>query len=151
MVLSQKWKKIDYYINFVYAGNHFLLTSYPLNSEHSLIKLNRFVNCMLWFRNLDVREFIGLETSITMLDEFIITNNHTAFQGFGKFQVADGKMQAQKLPYKDECLDKDGCLKEPQCPCQRCFYLARFFDTARRYFLKQLEKYICINVLKLRC
>ena len=30
---------------------------------------------MLWFRNLDVREFIGLETNITMLDEFIITNN----------------------------------------------------------------------------
>lgn len=150
--LSQKWKKIDYYINFVYAGNNngvvkfeytfkfdndiidylyaknaagvlveeslfvnrtnvferkdnsfridkqqfpmdesieknfesnannvsvinFLLTSYPLNSEHYLIKLNRFVNSMLWFRNLDVREFIGLETSITMLDEFIITNN----------------------------------------------------------------------------
>ncbi|GAA6369701.1 AAA family ATPase [Odoribacter splanchnicus] len=150
--LSQKWKKIDYYINFVYAGNNnevvkfeytfkfdndiidylyaknasgvlveeslfvnrmnvferkdnlfridkqqfpmdesieknfesnannvsvvnFLLTSYPLNSEHYLIKLNRFVNSMLWFRNLDVREFIGLETSLTMLDEFIITNN----------------------------------------------------------------------------
>ena len=149
---SQKWKKIDYYINFVYAGNNnevvkfeytfkfdndiidylyaknasgvlveeslfvnrmnvferkdnlfridkqqfpmdesieknfesnannvsvvnFLLTSYPLNSEHYLIKLNRFVNSMLWFRNLDVREFIGLETSLTMLDEFIITNN----------------------------------------------------------------------------
>ena len=150
--LSQKWKKIDYYINFVYAGNNnevvkfeytfkfdndiidylyaknasgvlveeslfvnrmnvferkdnlfridkqqfpmdesieknfesnannvsvvnFLLTSYPLNSEHYLIKLNRFVNSMLWFRNLDVRDFIGLETSLTMLDEFIITNN----------------------------------------------------------------------------
>ena len=54
---------------------NFLLTSYPLNSEHYLIKLNRFVNSMLWFRNLDVREFIGLETSLTMLDEFIITNN----------------------------------------------------------------------------
>lgn len=150
--LSQKWKKIDYYVNFTYAGNNneivkfeytfrfnndiidyiyaknaigalveeslfvnktniferknksfridkqqfpmeesteknlennannvsvinFLLTSYPLNSEHYLIKLNKFVNSMLWFRNLDVREFIGLETSITMLDEFIITNN----------------------------------------------------------------------------
>lgn len=150
--LSQKWKKIDYYANFVYAGNkngivkfeytfklgssiidyiyaknaigalveeslfvdkfniferkkdsfcidkqqfpmdeniernlgnnannvsiiNFLLTSYPLSSEHYLIKLNRFVNSMLWFRNLDVREFIGLETNMAMLDEFIITNN----------------------------------------------------------------------------
>lgn len=150
--LSQKWKKIDYYANFVYAGNkngivkfeytfklgssiidyiyaknaigalveeslfvdkiniferkkdsfridkqqfpmdeniernlgnnannvsiiNFLLTSYPLSSEHYLIKLSRFVNSMLWFRNLDVREFIGLETNMAMLDEFIITNN----------------------------------------------------------------------------
>jgi len=150
--LSPKWKKIDYYTNFVYAGNrdklvtfeytfkfeenivayiyaknavgvlveeslfvnninvferkkgkfsidkqqfpmdenieknlgnnannvsiiNFLLTSYPLNAEHYLIQLNSFVNSMLWFRNLDIREFIGLETNITMLDEFIITNN----------------------------------------------------------------------------
>lgn len=150
--LSQKWKKGDYYLNFIYAGKkdgivtfeytfkfgkndiyyiyakdasgilveeslfvdkinifvrkgnsfridkqqfpmdenierdlgnnannvsiiNFLLTSYPLNAEHYLIKLSKFVNSMLWFRNLDVREFIGLETSITMLDEFIIQNN----------------------------------------------------------------------------
>lgn len=150
--LSPKWKKMDYYVNFIYAGKksgrvtfeytfrfgdnivdyiyaknatgalveeslyvdkvniferkkgsfhidkrqfpmdesieknlennannvsiiNFLLTSYPLGADHYLIKLNRFVNSMLWFRNLDVREFIGLETNITMLDEFIITNN----------------------------------------------------------------------------
>lgn len=150
--ISQKWKKIDYYVNFIYAGDNngvvkfeysfrfgndtidyiyaknavgilveeslfvnkkniferknnsfridkhqfpmeksieknlesnannvsiinYLLTSYPLDSEHYLIKLSRFVSSMLWFRNLDVREFIGLETNITMLDEFIITNN----------------------------------------------------------------------------
>lgn len=150
--LSPKWKKYDYYINFIYAGNpkglvkfeyrfkfdrdiidyiyskdatgtlveealyvnkkniferknnsfridrmqfpmdegieknlennannvsivNFLITSYPLNSEHYLLKLQRFVNSMLWFRNLDVREFIGLETNITMLDEFIISKN----------------------------------------------------------------------------
>lgn len=150
--LSPKWKKTDYYVNFIYAGNqngvvtfeytfqfgsnelyyiyskdasgtlveeslsvdnaivfkrksnsffidrvqfpmddnivknlgnnannvsiiNFLLTSYPLNEEHYLIKLSRFVNSMLWFRNLDVREFIGLDTHITALDEFIITNH----------------------------------------------------------------------------
>ena len=150
--LSPKWKKIDYYANFIYAGKkdgmvtfeytfrfgnntvdytyaknaigalmeeslcvdniniferkknsfridkrqfpmdesieknlgnnannvsiiNFLLTSYPLSAEHYLMKLSRFVNSMLWFRNLDVREFIGLETNITMLDEFIIRND----------------------------------------------------------------------------
>lgn len=149
--LSPKWKKVDYYVNFIYAGDkegvvrfeytfkfgndaidyiyaknaagilveeslvvnevniferkknsfhidkrqfpmeevvekslnnnannvsiiNFLLTSYPLDSEHYLMKLNRFVNSMLWFRNLDIREFIGLETNIIVLDDFIITN-----------------------------------------------------------------------------
>lgn len=51
---------------------NFLLTSYPLSTNHFLIRLQRFVNGMLWFRSLDVREFIGLETSIYILDEYII-------------------------------------------------------------------------------
>lgn len=150
--LAQKWKKSDYYANFIYAGNknglvtfeytfqfdnhivwyvysknalgvlaeerldvddtqifnrqkdsfnintalfpmdnnianklrenannvsiiNFLLTSYPLESDHYLMKISNFANSMLWFRNLDVREFIGLESTITNLDEFIISNN----------------------------------------------------------------------------
>lgn len=118
--LSPKWKKIDCYVNFVYAYSknagsilvseslrvgdnlvferkngsfsidkqqfpmeetieknlgsnannvsviNFLLTSYPLGEEHYLIKLSKFVNSMLWFRNLDIREFIGLETFRTV-------------------------------------------------------------------------------------
>ncbi|MBO5026134.1 MAG: ATP-binding protein [Bacteroidaceae bacterium] len=54
---------------------NFLLTSYPLNANHYLLELNGFVNSMLWFRNLDIREFIGLETNTTNLDEYIINNN----------------------------------------------------------------------------
>ncbi len=30
---------------------------------------------MLWFKHLDTREFIGLETNITLIDTFIIQNN----------------------------------------------------------------------------
>ncbi len=150
--LSQKWKKPDYYKNFVFAGNqkstvdfeyvfnfnnqivkynysknaqgilqieklivdekiifernfgsfsinneefpmdekiknnlannannvsvvNFLLTSYPLSENSYLIQLQNFVNSMLWFRSLDVREFIGLETNPLFIDEYIIQNN----------------------------------------------------------------------------
>lgn len=150
--LSQKWKKPDYYTNFVFAGNQkstvdfeyvfnfnnqivkynysktaqgvlqaeklvvdeknifernlgsfsinhdefpmdekiqnnlannannvsvasFLLTSYPLADDSYLIQLQNFVNSMLWFRSLDVREFIGLETNTSFIDEYIIRNN----------------------------------------------------------------------------
>lgn len=51
---------------------NFLLSSYPLSADHYLMKLKSFVDGMLWFRNVDVREFIGLETGVTILDEFII-------------------------------------------------------------------------------
>jgi len=52
-----------------------LLTSFPLASNHYLIKLRDFVNGMLWFRNLDIREFIGLEIGVYLLDEYIIKKN----------------------------------------------------------------------------
>lgn len=54
---------------------NFLLTSYPLAAGHYLLRLRDFVNGMLWFRSLDVREFIGLETNIYILDEYIIKKN----------------------------------------------------------------------------
>lgn len=54
----------------------FLLSSIPLPEDHYLIKLNQFVNSMLWFRNLDVRGYIGLQTGSTSLDEYIIKSGH---------------------------------------------------------------------------
>lgn len=56
---------------------NFLLTSFPLNKEHYLLQLQRFVNGMLWFRNLDVRQFIGLDNNISQIEEYIIRNKLT--------------------------------------------------------------------------
>ena len=42
-----------------------------------------FVNSMLWFRSLDSREFIGLETTSFSLEEFIIQNHYT--EDFSEF------------------------------------------------------------------
>ncbi len=53
---------------------NFLLMSIPLAKDHYLIKMQQFVNGMLWFRNLDVREFIGLATGIYDFEEYIIKN-----------------------------------------------------------------------------
>lgn len=52
-----------------------LLTSFPLQEGHYLLRLRDFVNGMLWFRNLDIREFIGLENNVYVLDEYIISKN----------------------------------------------------------------------------
>lgn len=54
---------------------NFLITSFPLTEEHYLLKLQRFVENMLWFRCLEEREFIGFETGITLIDQYIIKKN----------------------------------------------------------------------------
>lgn len=54
----------------------FLLTNVPLPEHHYLILLNRFVNSMLWFRRLDDLNYIGLQTGITLIEEYIINNNY---------------------------------------------------------------------------
>lgn len=53
---------------------NFLLTSFPLPADHYLIRLQNFVNDMLWFRSLKANEYIGLETGITLIDTYIIDN-----------------------------------------------------------------------------
>lgn len=50
----------------------FLISFYPLDEKHYLIKLRDFVEGMLWFVNLDYRDFMGFETSRTLILEFII-------------------------------------------------------------------------------
>lgn len=60
-----------------------LLISYPLPENHYLIKLQNFLNSMLWFRSLNENEFMGFETQSSSLNEFIIRNNF--IKDFSKF------------------------------------------------------------------
>lgn len=71
-----------------HAANSFsfvnlLLASTPLPKEHYLLQLQRFADSMLWFRCLNITEFIGLETNRVYLDEYIVQNNLTKdFESF---------------------------------------------------------------------
>lgn len=60
-----------------------LLISYPLPEDHYLIKLQNFLNSMLWFRSINENEFMGFETQGASLNEFIIRNN--LVKDFSKF------------------------------------------------------------------
>ncbi|MDE6629165.1 MAG: ATP-binding protein [Muribaculaceae bacterium] len=54
---------------------NFLLMFYPVEKEHFLMRLQSFVNGMLWFKGLDVREFIGIESKPNgNIEEYIIAN-----------------------------------------------------------------------------
>lgn len=54
---------------------NFLVTSFPLPEGHCLLMVKDFADSMLWFRSLGVNEYIGLETGITNLEEFVIRHN----------------------------------------------------------------------------
>ena len=58
---------------------NFLTASFPFSQDHYIVKLVLFVNSMLWFKNLDSREFIGLETASFNLEEFIIQNHYVEY------------------------------------------------------------------------
>lgn len=62
---------------------NYILASTPFPPTHYLIKMRNFVNTMLWFRNLDERGYIGLQTGSANLEEYIIKNNY--IEKFTKF------------------------------------------------------------------
>jgi SMC domain protein len=89
---------------------NFLLSSYPLPENHYLLQLQQFANSMLWFRCLDTREFIGLETGIYMLGEYIIKNN--LVEDFSNFLETVSEQQFKFVsPHPDDkslfCYIKD--------------------------------------------
>lgn len=53
----------------------FLLASVPLPSGHYLLKLQNFVQRMLWFENLDQRGYMGFKSAEPTLGGFVIKNN----------------------------------------------------------------------------
>lgn len=55
---------------------NFLLMYYPLGADNYIVKMYEFANKMLWFRCLDVREFIGIETQDNgNIEEYFISND----------------------------------------------------------------------------
>jgi SMC domain protein len=60
--------------NGVSIVNYFL-AFYPLDRDNYLLKLQAFVNGMLWFASLEGREFIGVESKANgNIEEYIISN-----------------------------------------------------------------------------
>lgn len=82
---------------------NYILSAYPLPKEHYLIKMRDFVDSMLWFRCLDTREFIGLETHSVLIEEYIIKNRLTLdFERFLQ-QVSEQSFQFA-MPQADDKL-----------------------------------------------
>ena len=73
---EEKKKQLSENANNISIVN-FLLMSYPLSKDSYLIRLHEFVDSMLWFRSLKQNEFIGLESSPALMEEFIISNKLT--------------------------------------------------------------------------
>ena len=63
----------------------YLLSSQPLPEGHYLLSLEKFVQGMLWCKNLDVRSYMGTKTPRENIDTFIIKNGFVGdFQNYMK-------------------------------------------------------------------
>lgn len=78
---------------------NFLTASFPFPQDHYIVKLVLFVNTMLWFKNLDSRDFIGFETSSFSLEEFIIQNHYT--EDFSEFLAKVSEQHFKFIPPKE--------------------------------------------------
>ena len=55
---------------------NFIIGSSPLSKDHPMLKLQDFVENMLFFRSLDNREFIGYKEGSSNIEEYIISNGY---------------------------------------------------------------------------
>lgn len=51
---------------------NFLWTNFPMSADNYLVKLKQFVDGMLWFRRLELPKYIGFETGVSEIEDFII-------------------------------------------------------------------------------
>ena len=61
----------------------YIIGTFPLTAEHYIQKLRLFINSMLWFRCLDERNYIGIDSGIVHIEEYII--QHGYLQEFSDF------------------------------------------------------------------
>lgn len=105
-VIDERQFKIDATIKENFKQNvnsvsviNFLTASFPFSQDHYIVKLVLFVNSMLWFKNLDSREFIGLEIASFSLEEFIIQNHYV--DDFKEFLAKVSEQHFQFVPPKE--------------------------------------------------
>jgi len=78
----------------------FLRSSYPLSKDHCIEKLIEFVSSMLWFRCLDERNFIGVDSGMVFIEDYII--KHDYIRDFEKFLWEESK---QKYDFSPTTID----------------------------------------------
>ena len=72
---------------------NFLLSTFPLDSNNPLVKMNVFVNNMLFFRNLDQRSYIGYEVGITSIEQYVIQHNLVSDLSTFLFDISGQKFE----------------------------------------------------------
>jgi AAA15 family ATPase/GTPase len=80
---KMKNRLIDANTNHISIIN-FLLTSLPLQEDHYLIKLQNFVNSMIWYCSHETREFIGPSSSVNE-NTILYIIKHNLVKDFAKF------------------------------------------------------------------
>ena len=78
----------------------FIFSSYPLSKNHYIQLLMDFIGSMLWFRCLDERNYIGIDTSRVYIEDYII--KHGYLDEFAKFLKEESGQEFDFTPTQDE-------------------------------------------------
>lgn len=54
----------------------FIIGTFPLSKGHYLQNLMDFIGSMLWFRSLDERDYIGIDTGVVYIEDYIIKHGY---------------------------------------------------------------------------
>ncbi len=147
---------------------NYLLTSYPLAKDHYLIKLRSFVESMLWFRCLGYNEFMGFESSPSLLDEYIIKNNLiTDFSDFlfkvsGQTFYFDLEKSKDKLLFwkvGEGSLNFDNTISTGTQSLQLLYYWLKNIGNASFVFIDEFDAFyhfklafeVCKRLFNLNC
>ena len=78
----------------------FIFSSYPLSKNHYIQLLMDFIGSMLWFRCLDERNYIGIDTNRVYIEDYII--KHGYLNEFAKFIKEESGQEFDFTPTQDE-------------------------------------------------
>lgn len=117
---------------------NYILNSCPVSDDDCLFQMKQFVEGMLWYRCLEERSFVGLESNPTSVDAFILENGLT--DDFADFLM---RMSGQRFKFL-KSIDA-----EKRLMCVINGKVAPFFPVASTgthslhllyYWLKKIEK-----------
>lgn len=125
-----------------------LYNTVPLGANHYLVKLQNFVDSMLWFRGLRQNEYVGFTIGRTDLIEFIVSNNlEKDFETFLRevsgqnFEFTSDKSQKALFCDKSQKVRFESIISTGTESLLLLYYWTKSFEKASFVFIDEFDAF----------